>query len=186
MSEEVSSGDATRAVSPWWGVAAVVIATVPFAVQPALVRLPFIIVALALGAWAVVAALKTRSKPAHRRTSSILAVVALLAAVIMVIATVVGVNAERNRPRVVTIEASGSDIMRVNYDGGEYSASQIWGSGDRSSFLAEGTRATVHVTAQIGPAEPLTCKIYIDNEIVVTEVSTTDEVSCTYVYPWLK
>ncbi|MEV8251540.1 hypothetical protein AB0O87_11545 [Microbacterium sp. NPDC076768] len=186
MSEESSGGDAARAVSPWWGVAAVVIAVVPFALQPALVRLPFVIVALTLGVWAVVAALKTRSNPARRRTSSILAVVAVLAAVVMVIATIVGVNAERNRPRLVSIEASGSDIMRVNYDGGEYSSSEIWGSGDRHSFGAEGTRATVHVTAQIGPAEPLTCKIYIDNELVVTEVSTTDEVSCTYVYPWLK
>ncbi|MEV8251539.1 hypothetical protein AB0O87_11540 [Microbacterium sp. NPDC076768] len=186
MSEESSGGDAPRAVSLWWGVAAVVIAVVPFALQPALVRLPFVIVALALGAWAVVAALKTRSKPARRRTSSILAVVAVLAAVVMVIATIVGVNAERNRPRVVVVEATGSDIMRVKFSGGDYPYSGIWGSGDRYSFLAEGTQATMHVTAQIGPAEPLTCKIYIDNELVVTEVSTTDEVSCTYVYPWLK
>ena len=185
MSEELPGATDRRSVSPWWGVAAIVIAAVPFAVYPSLVRVPFVIVALVLGAWAVVAAVKTRSRPDRRRASAVLAIVALVAAIVLVVATIAGIVAERERPRLVSIEATGADIMQVEYVANGDQVSQMWGSGDLYGFLSSGTETTVHVTAMIGPAEPLTCKIYIDNELVVQQTSSTDEVTCTYVYPWL-
>lgn len=185
MSEELPDASDARSVSPWWGVAAVVITAVPFAVYPSLVRLPFVIVALAMGAWALVAALRARSRPTRRRASAVLAVVALVGAAVMVVATITGIVAERERPRLVSIEAAGADIMQVDFESGAERYSETWGSGDRQSFVASGTDTTVHVTAMIGHDGPLTCTIYIDNEPVVSESSSTDEVSCTYVYPWL-
>lgn len=185
MSEKLPGASGVRSVSPWWGVAAVVIAAVPFAMYPSPVRLPFVIVALALGVWAVVAALMTRSRPARRRASSLLAVVALVAAAVLVVANIAGVITERERPRLVSIEAAGADIMQVDYETDTSPRSETWGSGDRHSFLASGTETTVHVTAMIGHDEPITCTIYVDNEPVMTESSTTGEVTCTYVHPWL-
>ena len=185
MSEEVPGASDARSVSPWWGVAAVVIAAVPFAVSPSLVRLPFVIVTLVLGVWALVAAFKSRSRSDRRRASAVLAVVALVAAAVMVVATITGIVAERERPRLVSIEAAGADIMQVDYATSTSQRSETWGSGDRHSFHAWGTETTVHVTAMIGHDEPLTCTIFIDNEPVMSESSSTDEVACTYVYPWL-
>lgn len=185
MSEGLPDASDARPVSPWWGVAAVVIAAAPFAVSPSLVRLPFVAVALALGVWASVAALKERSRPAHSRASSVLAMVALVASIVLVVATVIGVVAERDRPRVVSIEADGADIMKVDYVADGDQRSQTWGSGDLHGFLASGSETSVHVTAMIGFAEAITCKIYIDNKLVMSKSSSTGEVTCTYVHPWL-
>ncbi|MFD5599717.1 hypothetical protein ACFWHR_06630 [Leucobacter sp. NPDC058333] len=131
------------------------------------------------------AALRARPRPARRRGFVVLAVVAVVVGIVVVIAAIIGIAAERNRPRLVSIEAAGADIMQVDYETSTSQRSETWGSGDRHSFRASGTETTVQVTAEIGHDEPITCTIYIDNEPVMSESSSSDEVTCTYVYPWL-
>ena len=187
MSEQLpatSGAHPARPASAWLAAAAILVAIAPLTIFPSLMRLPFVLVAVALGVWALIVALRTREKPHLRRTSSVLAVVAALAAIVAVGATIIGLIDDRERPRLVSVEAAGADMLQVEYPTSIGFVSQTWGSGDRQSFLSSGDQTTVHVTAMMNTDQPLTCKIFIDNELVVTESSNTNEVSCTYEYPW--
>lgn len=186
MSAEATTNRERRdsSTSVWWAIIAAAVALAAFLPYPSATRVPFLAVALGFALWALIVAIQSRTHPNKRRMSNTLAVMAGAAAVAMVAATVIGVAYDRNHPRVVMIEAFGSAPLTVESETNAGEFSQTWESGNRFSFIAPGDEISVTVTAPKDSDLDTECKIYIDDELVLHERSSTESATCTYDYPW--
>lgn len=186
MSAEATTNKNRRdgSSSTWWAIVAAAVALAAFLPYPSVTRIPFLALALGFALWALIVAIQSRTHPNKRRLSNTLAVTAGVAAVAMVAVTIIGVASDRNSPRIVMIEAFGNGPLTVESETNAAEFSQTWESGNHFSFVAPGDEITVTVTAKADTDVDTECKIYIDDELVLHETSTTDTVTCTYDYPW--